>query len=99
MDTFYEVMSAMSSLDQMRATGEKLQITHPKMGDLAINLCDLGDEVCRKYVKLYKHMRDNPDSFGSTKLKRYYKRVIEPLEERRDAIAAEFKEQYNRLFR
>jgi hypothetical protein len=82
----------------MRAAGEKLAQDDHKMAPLVLKLCDIGDEVCRSYLDLYKYIDSNPEEFGSSAVKKKYETEIKPMEEKRDSLARLLKEQCETFF-
>lgn len=98
MDSFYKVMSNMAELDRMRAAAENMEARGDKMAPMVMKFCDVGDEVCRSYVKLYNCIGYNSELFGSTKIRQQYEEEIKPLEEKRDSLARLLNEQCANFF-
>jgi hypothetical protein len=86
MDSKIKVLGDMAEYDRMRAAGDSLASREEKIAPLVLRLCDIGDEVCKRYLVFYKYLDEHPDEFGSSYIRKKYEEDIKPLEDKRDSL-------------
>jgi hypothetical protein len=92
MKSFIEVLRDMAELDRVRAAAKELSEDDP-VKILSDKFCDISEEICRRYIKFYTYLRNNPSEFGSAKLKKQYITEIFPLEQERTKLYPVLEEQ------